>query len=67
MPNKAVQTEPVTCSFQARSGQEFSAEWGDGVKTMVVPAAAGYPVTSRNGRWIATRTSNYTNTNSLKT
>ncbi len=27
--NKAVQTEPVTCSFQARSGQEFAAEWGD--------------------------------------
>ena len=24
--NKAVQTEPVTCSFQARSGQEFAAE-----------------------------------------
>jgi hypothetical protein len=28
-PNKAVQTEPVTCSFQTRSGQEFAAEWGD--------------------------------------
>ena len=28
-PNKAVQTEPVTCSFQARFGQEFAAEWGD--------------------------------------
>ena len=27
--NKAVQTEPVTCSFQARSGQEFAAEWDD--------------------------------------
>jgi hypothetical protein len=27
--NKAVQTEPVTCSFQARSGQEFAAEWCD--------------------------------------
>jgi len=27
--NKAVQTEPVTCSFQARSGQEFAAECGD--------------------------------------
>ena len=27
--NKAVQTEPVTCSFQTRSGQEFAAEWGD--------------------------------------
>jgi len=26
VPNKAVQTEPVTCSFQARSGQEFAAE-----------------------------------------
>jgi hypothetical protein len=38
-PNKSVQTEPVTCSFQARSGQEFAAEMGDGVKTMIIPAA----------------------------
>jgi len=28
-PNKAVQTEPVMCSFQARSGLEFAAEWCD--------------------------------------
>ncbi len=26
LANKSVQTEPVTCSFQARSGQEFAAE-----------------------------------------
>jgi len=37
--NKSVQTEPVTCVFQARSSQEFAAECGDGVKSMVAPAA----------------------------
>lgn len=26
VPNKAVQMEPVTCSFQAHSGQGFAAE-----------------------------------------
>jgi hypothetical protein len=30
--NKAVQSEPMSCGFQARSGQEFAAKWGDGVK-----------------------------------
>jgi len=31
-PNKAVQSEPMSCGFHARFGQEFAAEWGDGVK-----------------------------------
>jgi len=35
--NKAVQTEPVMCSFQARSGQEFTAEWGDEPENRVHP------------------------------
>jgi len=29
--NKAVQSEPMSCGFHARYGQEFAAEWGDGV------------------------------------
>jgi len=36
-PNKAVQTESVSCPFQARSGQEFTAEWGDEPENRVHP------------------------------
>ncbi|MBK9617223.1 MAG: hypothetical protein IPO35_17635 [Uliginosibacterium sp.] len=34
--NKAVQTEPVTCSNQKGSGQEFAAEWGDEPSTVAL-------------------------------
>jgi len=36
-PNKAVQSEPMSCGFHARYGQEFAAEWGDGVNEEASP------------------------------
>jgi len=35
--NKAVQSEPMSCGFQARFGQEFAAELGDGVNDWALP------------------------------